>query len=477
MGKKAKLVAGSVKDANYERPSSFNLNAEEGAVTHSAKLLTGSSSVSVITPEGSRTNTGVKCNRYLRSSSSPVRMKGEDVFNIGGGGRGSPGKPAKLGTSSSMMGGLQDSPSTQAVGDEEGEKSHVVLNEGSIGYNKFSSTESLDDRLGKQYSSSPQSSRNSSRQHYLCGSAGKGIGPVDSLRKLIREGCSFSSEDCEDLSIRHEAEMKKKDIEIESLQIEVRTLETKSKLLDKEFDRQSDSYFEEVTCLAESLSANQAELSKLRKELVDYEELQRRSVLLEEQAKNATDTLMKLQQQDFYVANIQGTEDQQPEGPGREKAEAEIRDLSLALAEKEEVVWKLKESLKTLTTRLTEAQASVGQNSTPLRDHVHPARLQEAELKVEKLQRQLAGDRDAARAAELEDQVEKLRKEGQEWERRSATVMTNYEELKAYSTNAMESYKTVQDSLVEKEAVIVKLEVSCGFCFFVTKCRPFTSCD
>ena len=457
MGTNAKLVAGSVKDdASYERPSSFNFNAEEGEVTHSAKLSTGGISVSVITPEGSRTNTGITCNNYNRSSSSPVKMKDEGILFDDGFGVG-PHIPAQQGGgASSVTNSLRDNPSTQAVGDEEGEKSHVVLNEGSIDYNKAissgsSSSEGRHDRLLKQRSLSSQSSNISSR-HLMGGRCF--VRPADSVGKPIRRGSGLTCEECEEMSRRHEVEMKKKDIDIESLRKEVETLDIKSKLLDEKFDKRSDSYFEEITSLTESLSANQVELGRLRKELVDYEELKCRSVFLEEQAKNAMESVMK---PDFFASNIQGTED--------ENFEAEIRDLRQTLQEKDEVVRKLKESVKTLTTRLTDHTVG-GQNSVPPRDQIHPARLQEAELEVEKLRRQVAGDREAAKIAELEDQVEKFRVEAHRYVDKHAVLLANHEELKARTLNAMEQYKTVQGSVVIKEAFIKLLEVSCFFCFF-----------
>ena len=483
-----------------QRHSSYKFDGKQCVVTHNAMLSSGKEPTSQITPQGSMTSSGLgrELRRYDRSSSSPASNVARDLKDSYS------RKEDELGVLS------PESASSQAVGDESGEHSRVLLANASINtvqLNKSMSHNSSGSEsrgeIRKQWSSSSQSSRES-KKHLMYG--GKNYYPVDSIGHMLSGSSGERCSEVEEMKKQHEAELNQKDVEILSLREQLGSLKKTIDLLNTDHSRDPDSYFNEITSLTTQLTANQVELGELKVNMAGYEELKRRSKPLEEQASSTMKMFMELQQENealneaLKLANIRGTEGESYEGedyPGfspslsstakqNESTDIESMKTSLVLYEnkveeirsewkeaqqkvailerevtsKDNVIKKLKDRVNMLTVPVGSAE-ELRRSLPPSGGQIHPARLQEAEVEIERLRGQLENAGGGAEiVGELEAENEQLHKRVKELKEDLAKSQGKAEEMMNHLANVAEQTKTIRSSMMMRESEINRLQVS-----------------
>ena len=116
---------------------------------------------------------------------------------------------------------------------------------------------------------------------------------------------SCSWYDCKkELEAMHQSQLREKDLLVESLNDQLKTLRKQSELMSKVPAMKGDSNFEEILNLTVELSGRQEEIGKLKVRLEGYEELKRRSEYLEKQSGGVAKQMMAFQKENADLKKL-----------------------------------------------------------------------------------------------------------------------------------------------------------------------------
>ena len=305
MGGNSKIILGDCTG----RINSYPFDGNEGRVSHKMQSSSGApiETFSHLTPEGSIMSSLITDQAKLKYHSSSPPQSGNNVD-------GEANSAAQLENVEDQPCSRLEQTSTQVSESEDNEVSKILIKPGvSINTRDFNKSCSVSSNGSDKSASDlikhgPRCSQTNGCSHsHVMPTCSEW--PMDSHgvkkpkrredwsldEKLTSGTQNIFSENKKELEAVYKSRLRKKELEVESLNQQLSTLRQERELLSKDSDREGDSYFEEIIALTTDLTGSQDKIGKIKVQLEGYEELRRRSTYLEEQTGGAMEQIMELQ--------------------------------------------------------------------------------------------------------------------------------------------------------------------------------------